>query len=285
MAARKVVARKVTKVVAQRKKSAPPAPKTVEVKVELTIWVDSGADDPRSIEELREDVKKALTDPNGLVRAKRVTNTGGYYLVNGKVCLPDDYDPETRGFKPGAHPPMWAMSADERAIQSRIEKEKSLPALARNPQGLRTTKETDEFHKQESRSRTPKEALDDLYENSEWGKKKKAEAAERERLAKEAAESASDDEDEFTDDELEIAEEDDEEEEPYFDEDEEGDSEDDDEVSDDEFEWDEDNVMDEDMAEEAVEEQTSSALAKLRKKTPSKPEAVKKTVRKVVRRK
>lgn len=260
--------RKVTRKVKTVAKPEPVKPKsvvgkTVELKVEITIWVDAGADDGRSIEQFRDDVKQALTDPDGVVRAKRVTNTGGYYLVNGKVCLPDDYDPKTRGFKPGAHPPLWAMSADERAIQARIEKEKSLPALARNPEGLRTSKETDDFHKLDAKERRiaeTKRVLDDLHENSEWGKRKKAEEEERARLAKEQEEG---DEFEFDD-----------EEEPWDDEDEP--------EEEDEFEWDEDEVMDEDLADEAIEEQTSSVLAKLRGKTvtvPKRPAAKRKVVR------
>lgn len=70
----------------------------------VLLMVSVGGDDlDRSYEEFVADIKRAL---DGV--AKSATETGGYYIVNGKVCLPGDYDPGTRGFKPGAAPPQWA---------------------------------------------------------------------------------------------------------------------------------------------------------------------------------
>lgn len=255
---RKVVARKVSKKSAAPKRPHPA--KNVEVKVEVTIMVALGTGDPRSIEQVREDIREDLK--NGKTQAKLVTNMGGYYLVDGRVCLPDDYDPATRGFKPGAHPPLWAMGPDEREVLKRIEREKNLPKMAQQPQNLRTTQETDALHEKEKRIAKTKSALDDLYDNTEWGKNKKAE--------KEAAQSASDDEDdEFEEDEFSFEAEDDEEE-PYFeDEDEDGEDEDEEDDEDEEFEaeWDEDDPMNDEVADEALESQTSSALAKLKNGT------------------
>lgn len=37
-----------------------------------------------------------------------VAVTGGYYILDGKVCLPDDYDPRKKQFRKGAVPPEWA---------------------------------------------------------------------------------------------------------------------------------------------------------------------------------
>ncbi len=37
-----------------------------------------------------------------------MTVTGGYYILDGKVCRPEDYDESTQNFKPGTHPPSWA---------------------------------------------------------------------------------------------------------------------------------------------------------------------------------
>lgn len=258
---RKVTRRKVTK-----KSAAPTRPhpgKNVEVKVEVTIMVSTGAGDPRSIDEIREDIKADLKNPNGKTRAKLVTNMGGYYLVDGKVCLPDDYDPNTRGFKPGAHPPLWAMGPDERDVLKRIEREKATrPAMARNPENLRTSEETDALHAKESRIARTKAALDDLHENTEWGKQKKQER-------EEAARSAS--EEEFEEDEFE-EETDDEEEEPYFEDEEDEEDDPEDEFEEEEFEpeWDEDDPMNDEVADEAIESQTSSALAKLKSGTNGK---------------
>lgn len=279
--ARKVAAKKTVKKVAPKREH--PA-KNVEVKVEVTIMVALGTGDPRSIEQVREDIKDDLK--NGKTQAKLVTNLGGYYLVDGRVCLPDDYDPKTRGFKPGAHPPLWAMAPDEREVLKRIEREKSLPAMARQPQNLRTTQETDALHQKEKRIAKTKAALDDLYDNTEWGQQKKKER-------EEAARSASEDEDEFTEDEFAFEDEEGEEEEPYFeededsedDEDEEDDPEADDEDDDFEAEWDEDDPMNDEVAEEAVAEQTSSALAKLKNGTNGKTSRKITTVAKPVTRK
>ena len=41
-------------------------------------------------------------------KGPHVALTGGYYIVDGKVCLPDDYDPKRENFKTGSHPPVWA---------------------------------------------------------------------------------------------------------------------------------------------------------------------------------
>jgi hypothetical protein len=43
-----------------------------------------------------------------------VTKTGAHYLIiepekgRGEICRVEDFDPETRDFKPGAQPPAWA---------------------------------------------------------------------------------------------------------------------------------------------------------------------------------
>lgn len=36
------------------------------------------------------------------------TVTGSYYILDGKVCRPEDYDEKKQNFKPGAVPPQWA---------------------------------------------------------------------------------------------------------------------------------------------------------------------------------
>lgn len=232
------VTRKIARKSASAKPAAPAPAKVVEMQITIIIDASAGAGDTRTYEEFRDDIKAALTDQNGSVRAKRVTNSGGYYLVNGRVCMPGDYDETTRDFKKGAHPPLWAMASDEVKVLQRIEREKSGPGLAKNPEGLRTTKETDEFHKLDNSDRRKaetKKVLDDLHENSDWGKQKKAEQ-------EEAAKFRAKDDDGYDEDE-----------EPWDAEDEEV-----------EDPWDEDDPFSEDVAEEALEEQTSSVLARLR---------------------
>lgn len=88
----------------------PPAPgnrhRWPHAKVALLMVSVGGEDAARSYEDFVRDAKLALLgDQRGV---KAVTETGGYYIVNGRVCLPQDYDPATRDFKPGATPPQWA---------------------------------------------------------------------------------------------------------------------------------------------------------------------------------
>lgn len=91
----------------------------------VLLMVSVGGDDvDRSYEEFVIDIKRAL---DGV--AKSATETGGYYIVNGKVCLPGDYDPGTRGFKPGATPPQWA-GGPAKATTSQASRETDREAVS-----------------------------------------------------------------------------------------------------------------------------------------------------------
>jgi hypothetical protein len=70
-----------------------------------SIIVSAGTEDrDRTFEEMQQVLEDALRDIPGV---KRVI-ASGYYILDGKVCKPDDYDPETQNFKAGTHPPPWA---------------------------------------------------------------------------------------------------------------------------------------------------------------------------------
>ena len=155
----------------------------------------------------------------------------GYYLVNGRVCLPDDYDPATRDFKPGTHPPLWAMSPDEQKIVQRIDREKSRPEIARQPQHLRTSTETDEYH--ELLKRDPEAAAE--HRRNEV--RKSLEGIERRSQIVEEIEDVDDDIEDFED-----------------------------EIEDIEEEWEEGEEFDEDAADEVVAASSVSVLARLRAK-------------------
>lgn len=74
----------------------------------LRIEVSVGSKDAdRTIEQYEAAVKKAL----GRL-ANNVTVQGAYYIIDGKVCLPDDYDAEAQDRKPGTFPPPWAGGPD-----------------------------------------------------------------------------------------------------------------------------------------------------------------------------
>jgi hypothetical protein len=76
------------------------------------------------LEEFRDRIKKAISAEFG--GDVRFTSTGGYYLVAGKVCMPEDFDPETMDRKPGTHPPSWAADGDEK--KAAIEAERAARA-------------------------------------------------------------------------------------------------------------------------------------------------------------
>lgn len=220
--------------------------KCVEVQVSFLL----SDDDPRTLEEFQAEVQEALFN----MGAKRVTPASGYYLVNGKVCLPQDYDEKTRDFKPGCYPPAWAGGPDEKEIRARIERESKLPMMARQPTRLRTSKETDRLHELERKQksidnaepqeRSTQDSLADFYENTDAGRRRAA--------AKKVAED-----------------------EPAFDLD---DDEEDDEI---EPSFDLDDLDDEEGLDEALNETSSDALTALRsgkkpttKKLPAKRRVV-----------
>lgn len=104
---KKPVAKKTTPAPRRRKpKSDVPRPE-IHAK-QITILVSVGTEDrERSHEKFVEDVLKAIKSSR-TANVKRATAVSGYYILDGKVCLPSDYDPETQNFKPGATPPAWA---------------------------------------------------------------------------------------------------------------------------------------------------------------------------------
>lgn len=221
------------------------------VTIQVSFIVSTGSDDTRSIAELRADLKAQMKASG----AKNVTDVQGYYIIQhgknfGRVCLPDDYDPKTKDFKPGRRPPMWASSPDEQRILKRITEEQGRDKLSRNPANLRTAEESKRFREEEaarkSRMEIPGAAMADFYENTERGREI---MAEREAAMSQSRASASVADDEFED----------------FDEDDAVE-----EMADDieEFEeedgWEVEDIEDDDKMDDALESVTSKALAKVR---------------------
>jgi hypothetical protein len=100
----------------------------------LSLMVTAGTEDrDRTIEEFYAEVQAAIST---IARAKRVTLASHYYILDGKVCLPADYDPGTQDRKPGTHPPSWAGGpAPERAVR-----ESSLAGIGTPPSSVRDSK-------------------------------------------------------------------------------------------------------------------------------------------------
>jgi hypothetical protein len=75
----------------------------------VSIIVSIGTEDRgRSIEDFMKEIEKRLKPVPYGEEGIHMTPTGGYYILDGKVCLPEDYDPKTGTFKKGAVPPPWA---------------------------------------------------------------------------------------------------------------------------------------------------------------------------------
>lgn len=103
----------------------------------ISLVLSFGPEDGRSIEDAISDLRKLMAEHG----TKLVTVTTNYYLVDGKVCDPKDYDLKTKDFKPGAHQPAWAGGPTPQPVIDRINKESSFPAGARSAINLPTVEE------------------------------------------------------------------------------------------------------------------------------------------------
>lgn len=77
---------------------------------QISILVSVGTDDrDRNMDEFIEAARTALVNA---ASAHNVTVANSYYILDGKVCLVDDYDEATQNRKPGTFPPPWAGGPD-----------------------------------------------------------------------------------------------------------------------------------------------------------------------------
>jgi hypothetical protein len=82
----------------------------------VNLMISIGDDDrDRTVEEFIDFIKKSVgaIEAPFVVKGKpkpgvKVSLAGGHYILDGKVCLPEDYDPKKHQFKKGATPPVWA---------------------------------------------------------------------------------------------------------------------------------------------------------------------------------
>lgn len=100
--------------------------KTQHAKVlrfEISVGND---DDEKTLEQFEADLRETLafardhgvsvfTDARRNLNFHNLTMQGGYYIIDGKVCLSKDYDPATKNRKPGTYPPPWAGGPDPKA--------------------------------------------------------------------------------------------------------------------------------------------------------------------------
>lgn len=111
------------------------------LRFELSIGKD---DADRTIEEFETDIRDALGKING-TSIHNITAQGGHYLIDGKVCLPADYDPATKNRKPGTYPPPWAggpIKGKEQAYLAEQSTTKSYIASRESVNSTDTAEET-----------------------------------------------------------------------------------------------------------------------------------------------
>lgn len=99
-------------------KDASGAPPKIHAKV-ASIIVSIGTDDRKRnhadfVAELLKRLKPVPYGQKGI----HVTVTGGYYILDGKVCLPTEYDEKKGTFKKGSTPPSWAGGPSKHAAKN-----------------------------------------------------------------------------------------------------------------------------------------------------------------------
>jgi hypothetical protein len=130
--------------------------KNVEIQVRLVISQGNNHRDllhGAVVDRLKEIITQEWPAAEDGTRGALVTPTGGYYLIDGVVCLVADFDPETMDRKPGTLPPSWSLGpGDEKKaaiLAERNEVQKNWTNhMAKQPEKLLTTYEIDQ-------SRTP----------------------------------------------------------------------------------------------------------------------------------
>lgn len=222
------------------------------VTIQVTFIVSTGRDDTRDLDTLANDLRQQMLKEG----AKNVTRVQGYYLVNGRVCLKEDYDEDTKDFKPGCRPPLWATSRDEQEILKRIDQESGYDKLSRNPPGLRTAAESKRHREMLEKEKevkrrldTPGAAMQDFYENTERGREITREREEAMEAARRRPVVEDDDFEEIDDDQEDIE------------------SVEDDDVEEiDEDGWDVEDIDDDEKMDDILEDVTTKALATVRRK-------------------
>lgn len=109
------------------KKKVPAVKKRVakhaQLEAKIGLMISNGEDyRDESLEEMidkfREFCRTTWTGHHNL------TVVGSYYIIDGKVCRPEDFDRETMDRKPGTFPPSWSLSGEEKKDADKAEKEK-----------------------------------------------------------------------------------------------------------------------------------------------------------------
>lgn len=224
MATRKVTRKKSTsasappkRVVADAEQSADqevpdnfgPAKRVAKV-VNLIVSIDD-SDRKRSHEDMVADIRKKLGavgppyigEDGKRIPGPHVTVTGGYYILDGKVCLPDDYDSKKATFKKGKTPPSWAggPKPGNRVVNTQSEMERDRDTLSSDeydkkyrigkyaPKGETNAEHDARMRRQRAEWKAQKDrAEEEELEEFEWDEN---DVEDDEKLSAAAAESAS----------------------------------------------------------------------------------------------
>lgn len=153
-------------------------PKTGMVAKSITLIVSIGDEDrDRVIEDFQRDVMEAIKKTKGGV--KRVVPAGAYYIIDGKTCLPADYDPVAQDFLPGKTPPPWAGGPSPvKLVES--------PAKYKPVEPHRISREEADRRIAVGIARTTKATDDDDYEEIEWSPEDATDNAKMEKVAEES---------------------------------------------------------------------------------------------------
>lgn len=122
-----------------------PVQKVIQARIDFMVSNNNG-DRANSFEKVRDRIREMILAE---YPTAQFTPTGGYYLIDGKVCRPQDFDSETMDRKPDTFPPLWSLTAEEQAEVKRqqriLEDAARGNTLSRQPPNLRTSKELDEL--------------------------------------------------------------------------------------------------------------------------------------------
>jgi hypothetical protein len=108
----------------------PKGPPKIHAKV-MQLIVSVGTDDrKRTHEKFVEDILSALKPVQYGESGTHCTVTGGYYILDGVVCLPDDYDPKKQAPKEGTQPPSWAGGPSTQSVTLKTQIQRDLEELS-----------------------------------------------------------------------------------------------------------------------------------------------------------
>ena len=169
MATKKVTAKKTTpakKGVAPRKVASASKVKLHAKNVNLCVSI--GNDDrKRTVEQMQDALRKAIESAG----FKNVTVMSSYYILDGKVCQPQDYDEKTQDFLPGKTSPSWAGGPAvnvvlEKVGQEEFKVEKPIYTPKENMAAVRPILEKNAAKKRGATTRPVDE--DDELEEFDW---------------------------------------------------------------------------------------------------------------------